>query len=289
LCPFFDKSQRFAIQPWIWDALLPGLFDEDDTVLFVGIGSLLNDTLPSARRTLVFGAGVGYGKGLPRVDHTWTIYCLRGPLSAQALGVPTASAVTDAAVLVRRLAGADRGRTLHRVSFMPHHLHASPMWLRVCEDLKVGYVDPQRPVAEVLAAIGSTDVLLTEALRGAVAADALRVAWIPVHTRPTIMQFKWQDWCASVGLAYSPRYTWPLWKLPDEASVTTRLRHRLKHSLVARQLVRIANTTRPMLSSRRRLEELTLELERRLQRVRADMAAGCFALGSEEECEPRCQ
>jgi succinoglycan biosynthesis protein ExoV len=53
---------------YIWPHLLPGVFDEDDGTQFVGIGTLLNDRVPAAARTVVFGAGVGYYRP-PRDQH----------------------------------------------------------------------------------------------------------------------------------------------------------------------------------------------------------------------------
>ncbi|HEY2153259.1 MAG TPA: hypothetical protein VGH34_20790 [Vicinamibacterales bacterium] len=65
----------------------------------VGIGTLLNSRLPRARRTVVFGAGYGYGER-PPIDSTWHIYCVRGPFTAQVLKLPTRLGVTDPGVLV---------------------------------------------------------------------------------------------------------------------------------------------------------------------------------------------
>jgi succinoglycan biosynthesis protein ExoV len=45
---------------YLWPRVFPDAFDEDKSVQFVGIGTLLNDRLPAAPRTVVFGAGVGY-------------------------------------------------------------------------------------------------------------------------------------------------------------------------------------------------------------------------------------
>ena len=47
------------LNPWIWNRLAPDLLDGDPATLFVGIGTLLNDQLPSARHTVVFGTGAG--------------------------------------------------------------------------------------------------------------------------------------------------------------------------------------------------------------------------------------
>jgi succinoglycan biosynthesis protein ExoV len=73
----------------------------------VGIGSLINNGLPKrtryARKIVIFGTGVGYGKEFPKLDESYTIYCVRGLLSAQALGISEKLAITDGAVLIRQV------------------------------------------------------------------------------------------------------------------------------------------------------------------------------------------
>ncbi|MGD1914332.1 MAG: hypothetical protein ACFB2X_26895 [Rivularia sp. (in: cyanobacteria)] len=50
------------------------------------------------------GSGVGYGgRGLPTIDESWKIYCVRGPLSAKKLGIAPELAVSDGAALIRRM------------------------------------------------------------------------------------------------------------------------------------------------------------------------------------------
>ena len=39
-------------------------------------------------------------QALPQINENWTIYCVRGPLSASELGVPADRAVTDPAALI---------------------------------------------------------------------------------------------------------------------------------------------------------------------------------------------
>src|SRR5690242_13980799 len=78
------------LNPWLWQRLLPGVFDEDDRTVFYGIGTVLGSVIKEESRKvdrrLVFGSGAGYGQ-IPRMDRTWNIYCVRGPLTAQALAL----------------------------------------------------------------------------------------------------------------------------------------------------------------------------------------------------------
>lgn len=47
------------LNPYLWRQLLPELWDPQDGILFVGIGTLLNQHLPPFVPKVIFGAGVG--------------------------------------------------------------------------------------------------------------------------------------------------------------------------------------------------------------------------------------
>jgi hypothetical protein len=66
------------------------------------------------------------------------------------------------------------------------------------------FIDPGGEVDEVLAAIRGCEVVLAEAMHGAIIADALRIPWIPVRCYDHILDFKWRDWCESLQLQYEP-------------------------------------------------------------------------------------
>lgn len=282
------------LNPWIWERLLPGMFDQDKTTIFVGIGSLLNNYIPKSYKTVVFGSGVGYGQSLPKVDDSWKIYCLRGPLSAKALGVGSELAVTDSALLVRRLYKQATSK-VNRFAYMPHIDHAirgDTFWKLICEEAEITYIDPRWQIEQVLSAISQTEVLLAEAMHGAIIADALRVPWVPISTSTRILPFKWQDWCSSIDLKYQPKYLIPWKKLyPPGPGVRSTLRHSMncvkqspqqylkafcegKFKKMSVQLADIAKTAKPILSDESRIEQLTVELEERLEQFKKDMISG---------------
>ncbi len=269
------------LNPWLWSRLLPGTFDQDGSSLFVGIGTLLNDSLPRAQRTVVFGSGVGYGHGLPRVDASWRIYALRGPLSAKALHVPERLAVTDGAMLIGRWAPRNRHALRYRYAFMPHVAHANAVWELICREIGFSYIDPGRPVEEVLAAVGDTEVLLTEAMHGAIVADVLRVPWVPVHTGRGVLAFKWEDWCRSMGVAYQPHHLpsslMPVWPYRPHSGIIAPVRHWVKTRLVAAALRRMAGSAHPSLSDAACLARRVEQLEQALGQFRRDLAVGAFA------------
>lgn len=220
-----DGQPNFGdeLNTWLWPQLLPNFFDTDESTQFIGTGTLLNHRLPdrtaAAKRLIIFSTGAGYEQPLLEIPTHWHIACVRGPLSAKRLKLPPQKAITDGGILVRRcFLGTRKKNKTH--AFMPHIHHANfadHVWKTLCNDVGIGYIDPRWPVERVLQAINDTEVLLAEAMHGAIAADALRTAWIPVITSPRIFSFKWQDWCASIGVPYKPWRVLPLSDYPKYA------------------------------------------------------------------------
>lgn len=226
------------LNSWIFQRTCPGLFDKDDKVIFVGIGSILNNRIPKAEKTLVFSSGVGYAD-LPVIDSSWKIYCLRGLLSAKALKVPEKYAITDGAVLAKRLISTWPRRTKYSFSYMPHMsmaIESGDAFREVCENEGINYIDPLSRVDDILSAIINSDKLITEALHGAIIADSMRVPWIRVRTNDNIYDFKWLDWQSSLNLKVEPIHLFPIWALPLEASRTQIVKRNFKKWLMAFRL-----------------------------------------------------
>ncbi len=176
--------------------------NESET-LFVGVGSLLNHHIPEQPRKIVLGSGVAYGD-VPKVDEKWSIYAVRGPRSADALGLDRRHAITDSGILVRA-ADIPRKEKNYPVSFFSYHQSAELIdWDRPCESAGIHHIDPSGDVEDILDQVMRTEVLITEAMHGAIVADALRVRWIPVKIFHSLNSFKWMDWCESLGMEYKP-------------------------------------------------------------------------------------
>ena len=266
-----DGVRNFGdeLNPFLWSRLLPDLDQRGSPDwLFVGIGTLLNDSLPTAARTIVFGSGVGYGTAVPRPDETWRVHFVRGPRSAAALGLPSSAGLTDPAILVSGV-WRERAATRTRHAFMPHWDSANEWIEGVCRDADIGYIDPRWPVERVLRAISETEVLLAEAMHGAIVADALRIPWIPVCSTPGVLPFKWLDWCNSVGLNYVPQTMVPIWA-PSGDRALARARAYTKRTIVSRQLKGIIHRARPCLSADQTWKDLRAGVEGKLDEFRAE-------------------
>lgn len=292
------------LNPWLWHQLINDELDDDETTAFIGIGTVLNGRLPyrlpNARRFAVFSSGLGYKLGsLPALDSQWHVYCVRGPLSAQQLGIPKRLAIADGALLLRRLFRPTASKDM-AFSFMPHLqqvLTYGDQWKRICEQTGIRYINPGLPTEKVLDLVSRTEVLIADAMHGAIAAEALRIPWIPVRTNPGILTFKWMDWCASLGLPYRPHDIFSLCdEIPNADSIYAAdsqiyyHRHRcfqqspmlaLNHKesrieQVASRLLEITKTARPLLSLDCTVEDLTIRLEEQLDVFKQDVKAGKF-------------
>lgn len=205
-----DPQGNFGddLNEWLWERLLPGRWDEADDTCLCAIGTLIGPAMPDARRWIVFSSGAGYGPPPPDfAGPRWRIACVRGPLTARVLGLDPAAAVTDGAMLLGALpefaplAEADR----RGVVFMPHHnALIAGEWKAACARAGIEFVDPRQDSRVTLDRLRRAKLVVADAMHAAIAADALRVPWVPVATSPEISAFKWMDWTLSLSLPYEP-------------------------------------------------------------------------------------
>jgi succinoglycan biosynthesis protein ExoV len=196
------------LNAWLWPELLPGLWDDDDGITFVGVGTILNRLVPQTRLKIVLGSGVGYSP-LPQNLHdgSWSVLGIRGPLSARAAGLPAKTVVTDGAILLGTIDGLVKpdGARTGEVVFVPHVSSTETgAWEQICDRLGITFIDPRWDFHRVFAMIGNARLVLTEAMHGAIVADTLRVPFVPLVTSREISSFKWMDWTLSMGLPYRP-------------------------------------------------------------------------------------
>jgi exopolysaccharide glucosyl ketal-pyruvate-transferase len=198
------KQANFGdeLNHWLWDRLLPGFFDEDDSELFLGIGSILYDHFdPDARKT-VFGSGYGGYGAAPTIDRNWHVYFVRGKQTARALGIDLALGIGDAGILVRSCWDASGIEKRHAVSFMPHFESAMyGNWQQVCDRAGVNLIDPRRDVEEILREISASHLVVSEAMHGVIIADALRVPWRAIRPLDPANRTKWYDWASALDVS----------------------------------------------------------------------------------------
>lgn len=238
------------LNPWLFNRLLQNILDDDDSKLFIGIGTILNDRIPDVKEKVVFGSGVGYGCDIPRINDSWKIYCVRGPLSARKLNIDPNLAIIDSAVLLNKFYKNNSSKKKYNVSFMPHITAAytgGSTWRTLCNELGYGYIDPRDDIDRVIADIDGSHILITESMHGAIVAETLRVPWIQVVTNSDILEFKWQDWCSSIGVNYNPVKLFPLWD-SDCTHLIGNIKKDIKKRILSAKLKNIAQSHNPILS-----------------------------------------
>jgi succinoglycan biosynthesis protein ExoV len=130
-------------------------------------------------------------------------------LTAKALGLPAQMSLTDPAALVRTVMATPPAKA-RKVSFIPHFRspgRAEVMGVdlgKLCAELGIHYIDPRGEVVDVLESLASSEVVLAEAMHGAIVSDALRIPWVPIQLFDHILNLKWLDWCGSLNMRYSP-------------------------------------------------------------------------------------
>jgi len=188
----------------LWPRLLPNFFDGKPDVRFLGIGSILDGRHPADQMKLVAGSGYAGYERKPRLDGSWLIHWVRGPLTAAAIGLPTDLALGDPAMLLPLVLTVPTEPAV-AVGYMPHFesLSRGP-WRQAAGLAGMTMIDPRDPPALVAAAVSRCRLLVSESLHGAVVADAFRVPWIPIRPLMGVHRSKWHDWTETLDLRIRP-------------------------------------------------------------------------------------
>jgi succinoglycan biosynthesis protein ExoV len=213
----YYTEQNFGdtLNPLIFHHVLPNFFDNDPSVDFFGIGSIIGfDMVTEAKKKVFFSSGFAYGQ-LPTIDETYDFICVRGPNTAQALNLDKSTIVTDGAALLRELKLPARKKK-YPFSFMPHwESELKYPWRKLCEEAGIHYISPVDDTIKVLHELQETEIVLAEAMHAAIVADTLRVPWIPVRAYNGINAFKWSDWSLSLDMPYEPNTIRSMYKVND--------------------------------------------------------------------------
>jgi succinoglycan biosynthesis protein ExoV len=274
----FSNVKNFGdeLNSLVWDNYLPGLLkEESDGTIFIGIGTLLNDKIPDSCKTIIMGAGVGYGK-LPssKVVNHWKIYCLRGKLSADKLNVSHQLVASDPAILLHKIKR-NRDEKKYAVSYMPHWMNMGGSWNIICKNIGFNLLNPLSDKNKIIRDIASSELVITEAMHGAIVSDALRTPWIAVHSNfGDHFPFKWMDWSSSLGLKYESNKIIRLWHAedfqPDLLCKVKRMLNPVKMEVISKRLLRIASTIPPSLSNEHSLHNAIEKLESAIHRFKVD-------------------
>lgn len=269
------KNFGDQLSPWLWIKELPDFFNDDEKELFIGIGTLLDDTVPTADKYIVMGAGAGYHKKIS-LDKRWKFYAVRGPLTAREYGLEKEKAITDPAILIAKWFEKSKIKN-HKTAFIPHWSTAACNWKKVCQINDFEYIDPRGKIEEVLNKISMAEMVISESLHGVIIADVFRVPWIAVQSNYSDFSiFKWNDWMMSMNLNFNIKKVNRPWS--EKKSMDNNFKKAVKiiwgkmNVLQnARKLAIIQKNERPNLSDERLISEKVEKYEKRIQEMKNEI------------------
>lgn len=198
------------LNPYLFGQLLANTaFQRPEGPLLCAIGTILDNRVPEDRPVVVFGSGV---RDAARTFSTrnWDVRFLRGPISANVLGMP-GRFITDPAYCLPllpgfadRLAGAGKKYDLALVPYFS--LSRRLAWRRIAKALGAQLIDPAWAPERFIEAVMQSRRVVTGAMHGAIIADICRVPWVRLRldhsrTEPLLVsELKWCDWLASARL-----------------------------------------------------------------------------------------
>ena len=190
------------LNAWMWPQLLPdGFLDGDPSDIFLGIGSILWNDFPATSIKHVMGSGYGSYTAAPDVSgRDWNVVWLRGPVTAKMVNADPSLAITDSAVLIRETRLPDPQPNID-IAFMPHFQSIGRgKWEAVCAAAGITFLDPREDPVSLIAKIRGANLVITEAMHGAIVSDALRTPWIGIQPFSARHRPKWKDWAQSLDV-----------------------------------------------------------------------------------------
>lgn len=214
-------SDRFnfgdAFNPWFFPAMMPRVFESNEPGYFYGVGTMLfsphyfGDIDPKKDRCIVFGSGYRLGANHVELDPAdLDIRFVRGPLSAASMGIGSEAVIADSAyaLLWHPLYPSLRSTPKkYNVTFIPHISTVRRGFWRVLKWLSGVHVllpDDPRGVEFMLREIAASELVVAEAMHGAIFADILRIPWVKCEKlsqggdSEALNQYKWNDWLATI-------------------------------------------------------------------------------------------
>lgn len=215
---FGDELNRYIFEDLFrqeeFSAIEPGTY-------FMGVGSILHPAYlnrfagETADRITghdgYMNKGVVFGSGVRehRLDHapeTLDIRFVRGPISSRQTG---ATNIADAAYLLPLLtkhAPINGLPKKHAISLMPYFHHAFSMdYDRIASETGVNIIQPYADVETILRDVQQSELVISGAMHGCIAADIQRVPWIRLRlitheANPVVQTVKWRDFAESMEL-----------------------------------------------------------------------------------------
>lgn len=184
----------------LWEYFFPNYFDNDVSTVFFGIGTILRAAQKKYPNSLIVIFGSGSHKNKFQLINKTKIYFVRGPLTAKSLNICSSYAITDPALLIDEVYTFKNKRNLFKFGYMPHFSVDSDAYRIAVEKAGLLYISPNQQPKIVIEQLHKCEVIITEAMHGAIVSDTYNIPWIPVYTYQSFNHFKWEDWTKSLNL-----------------------------------------------------------------------------------------
>lgn len=190
----------------LWKKILKIQFPLDEIAL--GIGSYEEPKIPKKIKKIhILGSGATI-----KESYNWMskfkieFHFIRGPLS----GIKwnhKAPSYLDAAILLKGSNINLEKTHQYKIGYIPHHVSDQLCnYEKICNYLNIKYISPKKNVLNFIDEVRACDLIVSEALHGAILADICRIPWKAISGPHYITEFKWHDWASSLELEYKPDY-----------------------------------------------------------------------------------
>jgi len=192
----------------LWDLLLPANKFLPANEALLGIGTYHNPKVPIGIKKLhIFGAGsdiVSKTEWLKKFECDF--HFVRGPLTARNWSCE-GNAITDGAMLLSHTSLMYLPDIKSKkIGYIPHHCSSNNAdFQKICDSADIEFINVRtNDIEKFISQVKSCEYIIAEALHGAIVADIFRKPWVAVKSAAYINEFKWNDWCRTLKLSYTP-------------------------------------------------------------------------------------
>ena len=200
----------------------------------MGIGTLINNHLPKSEEYHFFTTGYGYQQ--PPEFHGATVHAIgfRGPMTLKHMKPYLKEDVReipliDGAYLTPELIPPCTNVDSNKIGLIPHvDSMAKGRWNEIAEMAGLSLIDPRWRPEVFIEKLTSCSSVLTEAMHGAILADAYRVPWCGYVAHDHINTDKWYDWSESLSIPLELNRVSPVFKGDQGLSLLPKLKNKIK-------------------------------------------------------------
>lgn len=155
----------------------------------LGLGTLLTKKVKSP--ITVAGAGSD-GQSKPQANLNYKF--VRGKLTTKYLNLKDSLGVGDPVYYLYDYINSKKSKVKNfKIGIIPH-------WKSLKQISGKNVISPFLPVNEFIHKVSECEIVLAEAMHGAMCADILRIPFAPIKIHSDFNEFKWQDWASTMDL-----------------------------------------------------------------------------------------